>query len=295
MTTDFEQQLNNQTAVFKMDTDFLQQGKGIPISPSTMSSNHMSLPSQTNDATAAMNSLANNPNACDPGLMHQQQQMCQSVGADSLYENRVKSALASIQDAAIANLAANVTGSQQQQQQQSLLDGVHGNSRLTNDAPDNMLRDNSGGDLSKTNTNNNNNGLNANDDNNNNNNNNNTGLNMQNNLCANSIDATLSNTVHELNVLTSVLNSQMQLAVQQQQQQANNNQNSMVNMHQNNQQHRLSPSSSMQQSNQKLSGVVGQPPMSPTSNDNKQNVDKLNADLQVFMTKKTHTYKNDFF
>lgn len=46
-------------------------------------------------------------------------------------------------------------------------------------------------------------------------------INLGNNLCqsqSNNIDITLSNTVHELNVLTSVLNSQMQLAVQQQQQ-----------------------------------------------------------------------------
>lgn len=53
------------------------------------------------------------------------------------------------------------------------------------------------------------------------NNANNATLNLGNNLCqsqSNNIDITLSNTVHELNVLTSVLNSQMQMAVQQQQQ-----------------------------------------------------------------------------
>lgn len=52
------------------------------------------------------------------------------------------------------------------------------------------------------------------------NNNANVSLNIASNICQtnSNIDITLSNTVHELNVLTSVLNSQMQLAVQQQQQ-----------------------------------------------------------------------------
>lgn len=80
MTTDFEQQLNNQTAVFKMDTEFLQQAsKAIPLSPSTISSNHMSLPSQTNTDSTTLNSLANNANSCENNLIHQQQQMCQNL------------------------------------------------------------------------------------------------------------------------------------------------------------------------------------------------------------------------
>lgn len=53
--------------------------QGIPLSPSTISSNHMSLPSQTNTDSTTLNSLANNPNACEANMMHQDQQLCQNI------------------------------------------------------------------------------------------------------------------------------------------------------------------------------------------------------------------------
>lgn len=83
MTTDFEQQLNNQSVVFKMETGFLQQtGKSIPMSPSAITTSHMTMTSQTNVDTATLN-LANRPNICESNLIlqqqQQQQQMCQSL------------------------------------------------------------------------------------------------------------------------------------------------------------------------------------------------------------------------
>lgn len=267
MTTDFEQQINNQT-VFKMDADFLQQAKGLPMNPSTMSSNHMSISTPTSTDVNMSNMSTNSNNTCDNSLMH-----CQE---NNLFETKTSISMQeanSVGNMAVASSTANQSRPNNDDQD-SLMRDVNS---LVNDRNDLNKNNNNNGHNNDSNNNNNNmNNINSNGNNIQSNNNSNSienHLGLTNNICGSgALDGAMHTPVQELNALTSVLNSQIQLAVQQQQQQQHQQSNnpSLAPLHQNNQ--RQSPLLSIQQ-NLKIGRT-----MTP---DKQISADKLLNDFQV--------------